>query len=124
MAGIEMPGSSEHTRGPITMFFCGDLMTGRGIDQILPHPSDPVLYEPFMKSALGYVELAKKATGETPRPVDYGYIWGDALDELRRIQIRPESALKIDEFVKTLIFLFSVISESADVKIECRQMKI
>jgi poly-gamma-glutamate capsule biosynthesis protein CapA/YwtB (metallophosphatase superfamily) len=49
-------------------------MTGRGIDQILPHPSDLVLYEPFMKSASGYVELAEKATGETPRPVDYGYI--------------------------------------------------
>lgn len=80
-----MLGSSEHTTGPIMIFFCGDLMTGRGIDQILPHPSDPILYEPFMKSALGYVELAKKATGETPRPVDYRYIWGDALDELRSI---------------------------------------
>ena len=27
----------------ITIFMCGDVMTGRGIDQILPHPSDPIL---------------------------------------------------------------------------------
>ena len=60
-------------------------MTGRGIDQILPHPGDPILYEPFMKSALGYVELAEKATGAIPRSVDFGYIWGSALDELRSI---------------------------------------
>lgn len=25
----------------VTVFLCGDVMTGRGIDQILPHPSDP-----------------------------------------------------------------------------------
>ena len=58
------------------------MMTGRGIDQILPHPGDPALYEPYMKSALGYVELAEKATGPIPRPVDFAYIWGEALDEL------------------------------------------
>jgi poly-gamma-glutamate capsule biosynthesis protein CapA/YwtB (metallophosphatase superfamily) len=27
----------------ITIFLCGDVMIGRGIDQILPHPSDPAL---------------------------------------------------------------------------------
>ena len=30
---------------PIYVFLCGDVMTGRGIDQVLPHPGDPVLYE-------------------------------------------------------------------------------
>jgi len=25
----------------VTMFLCGDVMTGRGVDQILPHPGDP-----------------------------------------------------------------------------------
>ena len=30
----------------ITLFLCGDVMTGRGIDQVLPHPADPSLYEP------------------------------------------------------------------------------
>jgi len=28
----------------ITIFLCGDVMTGRGIDQVLPHPGHPVLY--------------------------------------------------------------------------------
>ena len=28
----------------IRLFLCGDVMTGRGIDQILPYPNDPALY--------------------------------------------------------------------------------
>lgn len=59
-------------------------MTGRGIDQVLPHPSDPVLYEDYVKSALGYVSLAEEAGGRIPRPVDFDYVWGDALAELER----------------------------------------
>ena len=42
---------------PITIFMCGDVMTGRGIDQVLPHPCDPLIHEPYMKSARGYVEI-------------------------------------------------------------------
>jgi len=68
----------------ITLFMCGDVMTGRGIDQVLPHPSKPVIFEPFMKSATGYVELAETVSGPIPKPVDFSYIWGDALDELER----------------------------------------
>ena len=67
-----------------TLFLCGDVMTGRGVDQILPHPSTPELYEPVVRSALEYVELAEDAHGSIPRPVDYSYIWGVALDELAR----------------------------------------
>ena len=63
-------------------------MTGRGIDQILPHPAPPVLFESYMRSALGYVELAERSSGPIPRPVDDAYIWGDALPELARI--RPD----------------------------------
>lgn len=59
-------------------------MTGRGIDQVLPHPSDPIIYEPYMTSALGYVALAEEMHGSIPRPVDFAYIWGDALEELER----------------------------------------
>ncbi len=66
------------------IFLCGDVMTGRGIDQILPHPGAPHLYEPYMKSARGYVELAESANGPMPRPVDFAYIWGDALGEFDR----------------------------------------
>lgn len=69
----------------ITIFLCGDVMTGRGIDQVLPHPGDPRIYEPYIRSALGYVELAERASGPVPRPVDYDYVWGDALAELGRI---------------------------------------
>ena len=30
----------------VKIFLCGDVMTGRGIDQILPYPSNPELKEP------------------------------------------------------------------------------
>jgi poly-gamma-glutamate synthesis protein (capsule biosynthesis protein) len=70
---------------PTTLFLCGDVMTGRGIDQILPAPADPVLYEPYMKSALGYVKIAESRTGPLHFPVDFSYIWGDALSEFERM---------------------------------------
>jgi poly-gamma-glutamate synthesis protein (capsule biosynthesis protein) len=77
--------------GRITLFLCGDVMTGRGIDQILPHPAPPGLHEPCVESALGYVELAERANGPIPRPVDFAYVWGDALAELDRV--RPDLRL-------------------------------
>jgi poly-gamma-glutamate synthesis protein (capsule biosynthesis protein) len=67
---------------PITLFLAGDVMTGRGIDQILPHPSAPHLYEPNLRDAREYVTLSEKASGPIPRPVDFAYVWGDALSEL------------------------------------------
>lgn len=69
----------------ITVFLCGDVMLGRGIDQILPYPSDPQLYEGYVSSALGYVQLAERANGPIPRPVGFNYVWGAALDEWRRV---------------------------------------
>jgi len=60
-------------------------MTGRGIDQILPHPSDPRLHEEYYKDARGYVRLAEAASGPIPAPVDFAYVWGDALAELARV---------------------------------------
>jgi len=69
----------------ITMFMCGDVMLGRGIDQVLPHPSDPVIYERYMRNAKGYVKIAERKNGPIPSPVNYSYIWGDALEELERI---------------------------------------
>lgn len=68
----------------ITLFLCGDVMTGRGIDQILPHPGKPRLFEPWVRSARDYVRLAEKIGGPIRWPVDYAYIWGDALEALRR----------------------------------------
>jgi poly-gamma-glutamate synthesis protein (capsule biosynthesis protein) len=58
-------------------------MTGRGIDQILPFPSEPTLHESALRSATSYVELAERLNGPIAQPVDFAYIWGDALDEIR-----------------------------------------
>ncbi len=69
----------------ITMFVCGDVMTGRGIDQILPHPGDPILYEPYIKDARQYVELAEQKNGRIPKPGDFSYIWGNAAERLDRL---------------------------------------
>jgi poly-gamma-glutamate synthesis protein (capsule biosynthesis protein) len=71
--------------GSITVFVSGDVMTGRGIDQVLPHPGDPVIYEPYMKDARGYVELAEKANGPIQQPVSFSYIWGDALEVMAQV---------------------------------------
>lgn len=57
-------------------------MTGRGVDQVLPHPGDPRLHEAYVRSAREYVELAEVANGRIPRPVDFAYVWGDALGAL------------------------------------------
>ena len=73
------------TDNSVTLFLCGDVMTGRGIDQVLPHPGDPLIHERYMKSARGYVDIAEEVNGAIPRPVDFGYIWGDALGELDRM---------------------------------------
>ncbi|UCE89084.1 MAG: CapA family protein [Pseudomonadota bacterium] len=76
---------------PITLFLCGDVMTGRGIDQILPRPSNTVLYESFVKSARDYLELAERRHGRIPAPVNFDYIWGDALKVLA--QQRPDARI-------------------------------
>jgi poly-gamma-glutamate synthesis protein (capsule biosynthesis protein) len=64
----------------LVLFLCGDVMTGRGIDQILPHAGNPELHEPYVKDARYYYELAERAHGPIPRPVSEDYIWGDAAD--------------------------------------------
>lgn len=66
----------------ILLFLCGDVMTGRGIDQILTHSCAPQVYEPLVKDAREYIFYAEEVNGPISYPVDYSYIWGDALDEL------------------------------------------
>jgi poly-gamma-glutamate synthesis protein (capsule biosynthesis protein) len=75
----------------VTLFLCGDVMTGRGIDQILPHPCDPRLHEDWVQDAREYVALAEQAHGPVRRPVGYEYVWGDALAELERV--RPDARI-------------------------------
>ena len=81
-----MKDAPTSKRAGVTLFLCGDVMTGRGVDQILPHPSAPHLFESAARSAKSYVEIAEAATGLIARPVDTAYIWGDALSELERVQ--------------------------------------
>jgi poly-gamma-glutamate synthesis protein (capsule biosynthesis protein) len=65
-------------------------MIGRGIDQVLPHPCEPELHEPYVESAADYVRLAEDANGPIPRNVDFSFIWGAALQEVdrRRADVR------------------------------------
>jgi poly-gamma-glutamate capsule biosynthesis protein CapA/YwtB (metallophosphatase superfamily) len=70
----------------IRLFLCGDVMIGRGIDQVLAHPCDPALHEGYAHSAMDYVSLAEAANGPIPRHADPWYVWGAALDEWSRAQ--------------------------------------
>jgi poly-gamma-glutamate synthesis protein (capsule biosynthesis protein) len=73
---------------PVRLMLLGDVMMGRGVDQILPHPGDPTLYEDSMDSALGYVELAERAGARISRPVPFDYVWGDAFEGLDAPRVR------------------------------------
>jgi poly-gamma-glutamate capsule biosynthesis protein CapA/YwtB (metallophosphatase superfamily) len=86
-----MAQCTDHNRSSpadaaIRMFLCGDVMPGRGIDQVLPHPCSPELHESYVRSALDYVRLAEHANGPISFPVDLAYVWGAALDEIDRRQ--------------------------------------
>lgn len=70
-------------RHALTLFVCGDVMTGRGIDQVLPHPVNPQLFEDYVQDAREYVRLAEEMNGPIPKPVDVAYPWGDTLAALR-----------------------------------------
>jgi poly-gamma-glutamate capsule biosynthesis protein CapA/YwtB (metallophosphatase superfamily) len=77
--------SGEVGDGVVTLFLCGDVMTGRGVDQILPHPGQPELRETRAGDARAYVDLAERAHGPIPWPVSFGWPWGDALGMLEDI---------------------------------------
>jgi len=79
-----MASNTDIDDDTVRLFLGGDVMTGRGIDQILPHPGDPTLHEPYVTSALEYVSMAERRNGKIPRPVDFSYPWGEALEELDR----------------------------------------
>jgi poly-gamma-glutamate synthesis protein (capsule biosynthesis protein) len=83
-APAKFPSTQSPPQHIVRIFLCGDVMTGRGIDQILPQPCDPVLHETYATSALHYVHLAEEANGPIPRQVAPSYVWGAALDELSR----------------------------------------
>ncbi len=66
----------------MTLFLCGDVMLGRGVDQILAHPGSPELREAYVEDARSYVRLAESVNGPIPAPVDPSWPWGEALRSL------------------------------------------
>jgi poly-gamma-glutamate capsule biosynthesis protein CapA/YwtB (metallophosphatase superfamily) len=68
----------------VTLMFGGDVMTGRGIDQVFARPSAPQLFEPYVRDAREYVRLAERVNGPINATVAPHYIWGDALAEIAR----------------------------------------
>jgi poly-gamma-glutamate capsule biosynthesis protein CapA/YwtB (metallophosphatase superfamily) len=75
----------------LTLFACGDVMPGRGLDQVLPHPGDPDLREMYASDAMAYVRLAERANGPIPRQVSFSWPWGDALPVLDAV--KPDARL-------------------------------
>ena len=63
----------------VKLFLAGDVMVGRGVDQVQHQSVDPVLYEEHIRDARHYVALAERVNGSIPRPVTPDYVWGDAL---------------------------------------------
>lgn len=80
----QAPLAAVSSQGTVKLFLAGDVMTGRGIDQILPHAVDPELHESYVRDARDYVALAERQNGPIPDEADYRYVWGDALAELER----------------------------------------
>lgn len=68
----------------MTLLLAGDVMIGRGLDQIQRHPSDPTLHESSVRDARVYVDLAEAVNGPIPRNVNQAYIWGNVFDRLDR----------------------------------------
>ena len=68
-----------------TLLFAGDVMVGRGIDQVLAHPAAPGLHEVLVRDARDYVRLAERAAGPIPAPVPGRYLWGEALQEIEHV---------------------------------------
>lgn len=79
------PAGTPPTHASRVLLLAGDVMTGRGIDQVLMHPAQPTLHEDFVKDARDYVRLAEAVNGPITMPVAADYPWGDALAEIQRV---------------------------------------
>lgn len=68
------------------ILLAGDTMLGRGIDQILPNPTRPEIFEPYVKDAREYLFLAQRVSGKIKYPVSFDYVWGDLLPEITKLK--------------------------------------
>ena len=75
---------SEASDTDIMLLLCGDVMLGRGIDQVLPNPGNPKLHEHWRKiyDAREFVRLAQQKHGGIPEARDAAYVWGNVLPEI------------------------------------------
>ncbi len=111
-------------RKSVRLFLCGDVMCGRGIDQVLAHPCSPEIYEYYKRSAKDYVLIAEQANGPIPRRNGPSYIWGAALDQLERMQpdarvINLETAVtRSHDLAKARLLIFSFGSTSSGIPFE------
>lgn len=71
-----------------SLLLTGDVMLGRGIDQIQAYPCDPAIPDRRVTSARDFVRAAEQRNGPIPSPVDPAYVWGDALPVLE--ELRPD----------------------------------
>lgn len=69
----------------------GDLMLGRGIDQLMPQHCDPALHEAVVRDARHYVQLAERRHGAVPTPFSPATAWGASLAWMQRFN--PELRL-------------------------------
>lgn len=76
------------TSEPLRLCLAGDVMTGRGVDQALAHPSDPRLYESAVRDARDYLRLAERTSGTIATPMAPAALWGQALAAMSGV--RPD----------------------------------
>jgi len=119
IAVAELCSTEPPAQKTVRLFLCGDVMVGRGVDQVLPRPCSPILHESYVESALDYVRLAEEANGPIPRPVAPSYIWGAALDEMNRSQpdariINLETAITRSEDFAPKGINYRISPENAD----------
>lgn len=84
---------SEPDDSDMKLLLCGDVMLGRGIDQVLPNPGNPRLHENWRNiyDAREFVRLAQQKHGEIDDERDMAYVWGNVLPEIE--EFAPELRL-------------------------------
>lgn len=80
----EPPRGGGEAPATIRILMCGDVMLGRGIDQILPYSTEPTIPEQWQEidDPRIFVELAVRCNGPLPESRDAAYVWGDVLGEI------------------------------------------
>jgi poly-gamma-glutamate synthesis protein (capsule biosynthesis protein) len=95
----------------LTLFLAGDVMLGRGIDQILKYKNDPELFESFIKDARYYIPETMKNFSEKEKYVGPDYVWGDLLSvrlfqisNLRIINLETSITISKDKQNKSVLY--------------------